>query len=201
MNRTNRLSLRVCGTASILAGVVWAGGTIFNLVVGGSIEPPNQVGGLAALGATTLMVFAFVGIYAGQSSTTSLLGLVGAVMGIIGAVLISGVNAVAFARAVGAVDVLRPPIEIGGPGVIALVMGVFLLGVSSLRAEEFSRGSGALFILAVAMLPFGAVGGNFSAIPILIASIGFVRLGWEVWSGTSRSTTQHDRDRSRAVAS
>ncbi len=183
MKRNNGLGLRLTGLASILAGVIWTAGTILNLVVGGSIEPANTLAALLAISATSLMVFAFIGIYAVQSEWLGLLGLLGTGLGAVGAVLLTGVNTVVFAKSVGAVQVSRPPVEIGAPGVLGLVAGVLLLGVTTMRAGVVNKWSGVPFILATALVPFRAFGRSLGALAIFSASIGFVWLGFEIWSG------------------
>lgn len=183
MNDANRLDVRLCGLASILAGVAWTGGTIFNLVARGSIEPSNTIGAVVALVSTTLMVFAFIGVYAGLSGRAGLFGLLGAGLGIVGATLLSGVNTLAFARSVGAIQVSRPPLAVGGTGVLALILGVVLLGVAVIRAEAYESWSGVPFVLAAALLPLRAITPELSALAIASASVGFIWLGWKVWSG------------------
>lgn len=184
MTETKDLAVRLCGLASVLAGMVWTGGTLYNLVAGGSIEPPNTLGAVIALSSTSLMVFAFIGIYAGLSESAGRLSLLGAGLGIVGGTLLSGVNSVVLAKSVGAAEVTRPPIEIGAPGVLALIFAVLLLGVEAVRDEGYSKWAGAAFILGAALLPLRAVEPNLWFLAILSASVGFVGLGWKLWSAS-----------------
>ena len=189
MKDTNQLDMRLCGLASVLAGVAWSGSTIFNLIVGGTIEPRNTFGATIALASTTLMVFAFIGAYAGMRGQAGLVPLVGAGLGIVGATLLTGVNTVALAKSVGAVQVSRPPLEAGAPGVVSLIAGVFLLGVGAIRAGVYGRWSGVPFVLAAGLLPLRVVSGSLSALAILSASVGFAWIGWHLLSGGAPEST------------
>lgn len=200
MTQTKHLAARLCGLASVLAGMVWTGGTLYNLAAGGSIEPPNTFGAVIALAATSLMVFAFIGIYAGLSENAGTLSLLGAGLGIVGGTLLSGVNSVALAKSVGAVEVTRPPIEIGAPGVLALILAVLLLGVEAIRDERYSKWAGAALILGAALLPLRAVDPNLWALAILSASLGFVWLGWKVWSASEGQQKQTGAARATSAA-
>jgi hypothetical protein len=186
MRLSSSTLVRLCGLASIAAGLLWSIGTLFNFVTGGSIEPANTAGAIAALVTNTVMGFAFLGIYAGQVQEMGLLGTLGTFLGIVGTTLLVGVNTVAFSRMVGAVEVLRPPLAIGIPGVLSLLTGVVLLGVATMRVGVYHKWAGLPFILALVLFPLRWIQEELAILAILVASLGFVWLGWEVWSHESR---------------
>lgn len=186
MRLSSSTLIRLCGLASIAAGLLWSIGTLFNFVAGGSIEPASTAGAITALVTNTVMIFAFLGIYTGQAQQMGLLGALGTFLGIVGATLLVGVNTVAFSRMVGAVEVLRPPMAIGIPGVLSLLTGVVLLGVATVQAGVYHKWAGLPFILALVLFPLRWIQEELAILAILVASLGLVWLGWEVWSHESR---------------
>ena len=84
---------------------------------------------------------------------------------------------------VGAVEILRPPMAIGIPAVLSLLTGVALTRAATMRARVYHKWVGVPFILALLLLPLRWIQEDMALLAIVAASVGFVWLGWEVWSG------------------
>lgn len=177
------------GLTSAAAGILLLVGHLLNL--GGDPEYGTVLGSLSVLTAHVLLVFALVALYAAQVEHIGLLGTLGMFLSVVGTTLASGVILVEIAGASGAE--VGTVLEAGITGVLALLagltflIGLILLGVTTMRAGVFPYGTGLLLIAGDVVFGAASFAGAaslvFEVIGALITCAAFVWLGLTLLSG------------------
>ncbi len=171
----------------------------------------HWVGGIGFL----LIPLGLVGLYARQSEKVGLLGLIGFVLTFLGGALSAGATifiSVVF-RPIGVargLDWMEPPngalftsfdlrLAAGG-GVLALLLGLLLFGVATLRARVLPRWGTWLvilgvpiFVLDVALFGGPLLQGILHPITGLWLGLGFAAWGWALWSEKAEMVAQAKR--------
>ena len=166
------------GLASATAGILLLFGHLLDL--GGDSDYGTVLGGALVLLAHVVLVFALMGLYAAQAEHGGPLGGLGMVLSVAGMTIVSGVVLVEIAGASGAEveDVLGA----GLPGALvllgglAVLIGLVLFGVATMRAGVFPRWAGLLLIVGDLVFGVGSFAGAAATIfGILGAMVAFVR--------------------------
>lgn len=172
------------GVAGVLAGVLLPLGHLLNL--GGDPATGTGLGKALVLAGHTVLVFAFVGIYARQTAHSSRpVARAGMIASVVGTVLVAAIVYVELAGAAG-VDT-TPVFAAAGAalvyavGPLLFVLGMLLVGGSVVRGASLPRRSG--WLLVVGTLVFAAAGGAGDAAPAVTVVGAAITGGGFVWAG------------------
>ena len=172
------LHVRLTGIVSILAGIC--------IVSGGSIHYflHNPFGHWIMYIGDLLLVFALTGLYAMQSRQSGLLGLLGYVFSVLGAMIISVSSFLILADVYGlkaAHDTwmfMYVDASLYLPGLYAKLLGFILLGLSMAYSRVFPRWAGILLALsAIADLPAELLPGMIGMYLVSV-TLSFAALAW-----------------------
>lgn len=190
-----RSPLRVEGGLAALAtgGLIFLG-DLFNL---GASSGAGTVSGTGlTLAAYALAPLAFAGLQARQEKAGGVLGRIGTVVVIVGAVLVAAITFVEFAQASG-IDVglvLQAPGArwVSSFGALVFILGVLLFGASVVRGRVLPAGGGitlmvGTIVFSAATLSLGAAG-YVKLVGGAITGFGFIRLGAALLAPPSRGS-------------
>ncbi len=186
--------IRLSGLAALVGG---GAALFFNLIVPlqlfpASLEPPRQ------LITQTLIIFAFMGIYAAQSRKAGVLGLIGFVITQISLILnvcmrylytfVAPVLLSQYPEAITAVGQTGAWNSIVMATLWLFVLGYVLFGAATIRARVLPKAAawmlivGAVLSYLLMMLPIN-IGG-------ILANAALVWIGWTLWTTRSRAASQ-----------
>lgn len=170
------------GYASVLAGALLMVGHCLNL--GGGIEFGTIAGSTCVFTAHLLLTFALIGLYAFETRTT-ILGLVGMILGVVGTIASTAVVYVEISGAAG--NMVRDVYASGVPYLIdsilpvLFVIGLVMLGISVVRGNAFPRMGGYLLIVGTILFAAASFAENLQAmmevLGALVTGSGFIRVG------------------------
>ncbi len=171
------------GISAILTGLFLLTGHLLDYFSG--LEYGTVLGKSVVFLAHILAVFAFVGIYKLQGQRNGVLGVLGMVFSIVGTIIVSAIVYVEIAIASGAnvhsIFNEAVPRVIGIVGPLMFVIGMLLLGISTVLVNILPRKGGLLLVGGNLVFALGSVAGNlepiFSVAGSAITCAGFVFLG------------------------
>lgn len=160
------------------------------------VDLPILGGHTSSLLGLMLFVLAITGVYADQHEQSGALGLVAFVLSVLGAILVSGANLISIARERGvgganAVIAFYAGISLDKISVMSFLVGLFLLGIVTIRAGAQQRWAGILLIIGAALVLVGFI--VLDPLTILGFSVTGAALAWmgyALWSSKGITKSQ-----------
>lgn len=190
------------GIGGIIGGLALLLGHLFNF--GGDPTAGTALGKGFVLAGHTVLVFAFMGLYARQTTAgTTLAGRFGMVLGTIGTILVAAIVFVELAGTAG-VDT-TPVFEATGTapiytvGPLVFVLGILLVGSSIARGTALPRWSGILLIVGTVVFAAASAVSDFAGLLTVVGAA--LTAGGFVWSGVALLMTESPRGTAGEVGS
>lgn len=205
--------IRFSGLMSILAGLLFALGTLIHPAREDAATVLNTTPQLLTshwlfVASFVPMQLGLVGLYVSQAQQTGRLGLVGFFLTFTGTLLLSTTGFYGFIlpllatqepALVAGVLSYTPVVVLTSVNVLTFFPGLMLFGYATMRSRVLPREGGLLLILGSPLLIIGGLAVVFASTDALyviaiigsgMISVGFIRLGYALWSGKRQDAVQ-----------
>lgn len=181
------------GWSCILSGLLLFIAHFVNLF--GESNEGTILGSSIVLAAHVILIFALFAIYVFQAAESKSIGLIGLVLSVLGTSFVSGIVFVEIAGFSGVNTdlVFHAPVSnlIFSIGPILFVIGMLIMGISTILTKKLSGRGGLLLILGTLLFVIASFVGAaqlwFEAIGALLTGIGFVYCGLPMVYGKNKS--------------